>query len=87
MFDVVIVGAGPAGLQAAVAAGSEGMTVALLEKGEAGGQIGQTPRLENTVFAYGRTDGPTLAASMRQQAARFGVVPVKGHGGIAVDGD
>lgn len=72
IYDTIIVGAGPGGLQAAIAAASEGLTVLVVEKDKAGGQIGQTPKLENAVFANGGITGPELAHNMRFQAETMG---------------
>lgn len=71
-YDVVIVGAGPGGMQAGIAAASEGLSVLLLEKDTPGGQIGQTPLLENSVFAAGGVTGPEFARMMRKQAEAMG---------------
>ena len=46
-FDVVIVGAGPAGLAAAVYSASEGLATVVLERAGPGGQAGRTMRIEN----------------------------------------
>lgn len=72
VWDVIVVGAGPGGLQAAIAAASEGLEVLVLEKYKIGGQIGQTPKLENSVFAGGSITGPEFARMMRQQAEAMG---------------
>src|SRR5438270_186603 len=63
---MLVVGAGPGGMQAAIAAASEGLSVLVLEKSTPGGQIGQTPKLENSVFAGGSITGPQFAAMMRK---------------------
>jgi thioredoxin reductase (NADPH) len=47
VYDVVVVGAGPAGLAAAVYAGSEGLSVVVLDKRAFGGQAGASARIEN----------------------------------------
>ncbi|HCI71577.1 MAG TPA: fused response regulator/thioredoxin-disulfide reductase, partial [Balneola sp.] len=47
VYDVVIVGAGPAGLAAAVYGGSEGLKTLLIEKRAPGGQAGTSSRIEN----------------------------------------
>lgn len=73
IYDVLIVGAGPGGMQAAIAAASEGLKALVLERDKVGGQIGQTPKLENFVFAAGGLTGPQIATMFREQAARMGV--------------
>jgi thioredoxin reductase (NADPH) len=79
-YDVLIVGGGPGGMQAAVAAASEGLTTCVLEKDKVGGQIGQTPRLENSIIApKGGITGPQFAATMRSQAEAMGVKIVAGE--------
>lgn len=72
VWDVLIIGAGPGGCQAAVAAASEGLKVLVLEKATVGGQIGQTPKLENAVFAGGSITGPEFARMMHEQASLMG---------------
>jgi thioredoxin reductase (NADPH) len=71
-WDLVIVGAGPAGLAAAVYAASEGLSTALLEREAPGGQAGQSSRIENYLgFPSGLT-GSDLARRGLAQAVRFG---------------
>lgn len=73
-FDVIVIGGGPAGLQAAISAATDGLTVLVLEKGRTvGGQIGNTPRLENVAFVNESVTGPEFANTMGQQAERLGV--------------
>ncbi len=79
LYDVVIIGAGPGGLQAAIAAASEGLVVLVLEAGKVGGQIGQTPLLENSVFSAGGITGPAFAESMHKQALAMGATIVAGR--------
>ena len=70
--DVAIIGAGPAGLTAALYAARAGLTCALFERMVAGGQLGQTEHVENYPgFAEG-VNGFELAFAMKQQAERFG---------------
>jgi thioredoxin reductase (NADPH) len=71
-YDVAIVGAGPGGIQAAIAAASEGLSTLVLERDKVGGQIGQTPRLENSILANGTITGPALAAQMRDRRNGWG---------------
>jgi thioredoxin reductase (NADPH) len=79
IWDVVIVGGGPAAIQAAIAAASEGLKTVIIEKDKIGGQIGQTPLLENFVAAAGGITGPTFATAMKAQAERMGTVIQKGQ--------
>jgi thioredoxin reductase (NADPH) len=72
IWDMVIIGAGPGGMQAAIAASSEGLKTLVLERAKVGGQIGQTPLLENSVFAAGGITGPQFAEMMRSQAVAMG---------------
>ena len=78
--DVAIVGAGPAGLAAAVYAASEGLSVIVLETRAFGGQAGASARIENYLgFPTGIT-GQALAARAFVQAEKFGadvVVPAQ----------
>jgi thioredoxin reductase (NADPH) len=73
-IDIVVVGAGPAGLQSSIYFASEGMSTVLLEGQVVGGQIGQTPKLENLAGQpVAGVTGPELIANMRSQAEGFGV--------------
>ena len=73
VYDVVIVGAGPAGLAAAVYAGSEGLSVLVLDCRAFGGQAGASARIENYLgFPTGIT-GMALMARAYNQAQKFGV--------------
>lgn len=71
--DLLVVGAGPAGLAAAVNAASEGLHTIVLERGSlVGGQAMSSSRIENYLgFAEGLT-GAQLAQAAREQALRFG---------------
>ncbi len=73
VYDVAIVGAGPAGLAAAVYAGSEGLSVLVLDCRAFGGQAGASARIENYLgFPTGIT-GMALMARAHNQARKFGV--------------
>ena len=73
IYDVVIVGAGPAGLAASVYAGSEGLSVLALDCRAFGGQAGASARIENYLgFPTGIT-GLALMARAYNQAQKFGV--------------
>src|SRR5579863_4868352 len=73
LYDVVVVGAGPAGLATAVYGGSEGLSVLVLDCRAFGGQAGASARIENYLgFPTGIT-GLALMARAYTQAQKFGV--------------
>jgi thioredoxin reductase (NADPH) len=84
-FDVVVVGAGPAGLAAAVYAASEGLTTFVAERFAPGGQAGTSARIENYLgFPTGVT-GAELTQRATLQARKFGAVISSVHevGGVS----
>ena len=70
--DVVIVGAGPAGLAAAVYAASEGLDVLVVESNAPGGQAGSSSKIENYLGFPTGISGQELAARAYTQAQKFG---------------
>ena len=70
--DLVIVGAGPAGLAAAVYGASEGLNVLLLETYSPGGQAGSSSRIENYLGFPSGISGNSLASRAYAQAQKFG---------------
>jgi len=70
--DLVIVGAGPAGLAAAVYGASEGLKVLLLETYSPGGQAGSSSRIENYLGFPSGISGNSLASRAYAQAQKFG---------------
>ncbi len=70
--DVVIVGAGPAGLAAAVYAASEGLDVLVLETNAPGGQAGSSSKIENYLGFPTGISGQALAGRAYTQAQKFG---------------
>jgi thioredoxin reductase (NADPH) len=73
VYDVVIVGAGPAGLAASVYAGSEGLSVLTLDCRAFGGQAGASARIENYLGFPTGISGLALMARAYHQAQKFGV--------------
>jgi thioredoxin reductase (NADPH) len=70
--DLVVIGAGPSGLAAAVYGASEGLDVLLLETSSPGGQVGSSSRIENYLgFPTGIT-GQELAGRAYVQSQKFG---------------
>jgi thioredoxin reductase (NADPH) len=72
-YDVAIVGAGPAGLAAAVYAASQGLSTLVLEAQVFGGQIGASARIENYLGFPTGISGAALAGRAIVQAQKFGV--------------
>lgn len=72
LYDVVIIGAGPSGLGAAVYGASEGLKTALIEKRAPGGQAGTSSRIENYLGFPNGLSGSDLARRAITQATRFG---------------
>src|SRR5215467_9590283 len=70
--DLVVIGAGPSGLAAAVYGASEGLDVLLLETSSPGGQAGSSSRIENYLGFPAGISGDELAARAYTQAQKFG---------------
>ena len=73
LYDAVIVGAGPAGMAAAVYAGSEGLSVLVLDCRSFGGQAGASARIENYLGFPTGISGMALMGRAFSQAQKFGV--------------
>lgn len=87
MYDIIIVGAGPAGLTAAIYARRAGKSVLLLEKGAFGGQITFSPKVENYP-GFESISGNELADAILSQALALGVeVEVENVTSVRVEGD
>jgi len=72
MYDLAVIGGGPAGLAAAVYGASEGLQTVLVERTTTGGQAGRSSRIENYLGFENGVSGATLTTSARRQAERFG---------------
>jgi thioredoxin reductase (NADPH) len=72
-YDVIVIGGGPAGLAAAVYAGSEGLRTVMIEKHATGGQAGTSSRIENYLGFPSGLSGSDLSRRATTQARRFGV--------------
>lgn len=89
LYDVVIIGAGPAGLAAGVYGGSEGLKTLLVERSRPGGQAGTSSRIENYLGFPKGLSGGELTRRALSQAQRFGIeflspqevvnIELKGH--------
>ena len=77
IYDVIILGAGPAGLAAGLYAGRSRLSTLIIEKKADGGQIAITDEIENYPgsMVEGET-GPSLVARMKEQAEHFGAEKV-----------
>jgi thioredoxin reductase (NADPH) len=72
IYDVAVVGAGPAGLAAAVYAASEGLSTIVLESTAPGGQAGTSSKIENYLGFPTGISGQALAGRAQAQAQKFG---------------
>ncbi len=87
-YDLIIVGAGPAGLGAAVYGASEGLRTLLIEREAPGGQAGMSSKIENYLGFPAGLSGAELTRRALLQAARFGTELLLPHevNGISVEG-
>jgi len=72
IYDVIVLGAGPAGLAAGLYAGRSRLSTLIIEKAQDGGQIAITDEIENYPGQVEGDSGPSLIARMTAQAAHFG---------------
>ena len=72
MYELAVIGGGPAGLAAAVYGASEGLKTVLIEETATGGQAGRSSRIENYLGFETGISGADLTTAARRQAERFG---------------
>ncbi|HKE38409.1 MAG TPA: FAD-dependent oxidoreductase [Casimicrobiaceae bacterium] len=85
VYDVAIVGGGPAGLAAAVYGASEGLRTVLIEREAPGGQAGTSTRIENYLGFPSGLSGDELGTRALQQAKRFGAEIVVAREVVGLD--
>ncbi|AQP52979.1 thioredoxin-disulfide reductase [Vagococcus penaei] len=71
MYDVIIIGSGPAGMTSALYAARSGLSVLIIERGAPGGQMMNTSEVENYP-GFDLIEGPELALKMYENAIKFG---------------
>jgi len=88
MYDLAVIGGGPAGLAAAVYGASEGLKTVLIEKSSTGGQAGRSSKIENYLGFPRGVSGAELTTSARLQAEKFGaeVITTQEAGRLEVNG-
>lgn len=87
IYDVIIIGSGPAGMTAALYASRANLSVLVLERGIPGGELLNTSEIENYP-GYPLISGPELAEKMSQSALSFGAESAYGNvTNVSIDGD
>jgi thioredoxin reductase (NADPH) len=85
--DLIIVGAGPSGLAAAVYAASEGLDALVIETASPGGQAGSSSKIENYLGFPTGVSGQELAGRAMNQAEKFGAKMMLAHGVVRLERD
>ncbi|TFH06263.1 MAG: response regulator [Spirochaetales bacterium] len=85
VYDLTIIGAGPAGLAAAVYGASEGLKTIVVERSAPGGQAGMSSRIENYLGFPAGLSGGDLARRAVAQAKRFGVEILAAQEAVEID--
>ncbi|RUL47408.1 thioredoxin-disulfide reductase [Lysinibacillus antri] len=86
IYDVVIIGAGPAGMTAAVYASRANLSTLMIERGIPGGQMANTEEVENYP-GFDSILGPELSTKMFEHAKKFGAEYVYGDVAEVIDGE
>ena len=84
-YDLIVVGGGPAGLGSAVYGASEGLRTVLVERQAAGGQAGQSSRIENSLGFPDGVSGSQLTDRARRQAVKFGAEMLTARDVVALE--
>ncbi len=84
-YDLIVVGGGPAGLGSAVYGASEGLRTVLVERQAAGGQAGQSSRIENYLGFPDGVSGAQLTDRARRQAVKFGAEMLTARDVVALE--
>ncbi len=79
-YDLIIIGGGPAGLTTAIYAAREGIKTLILERGAAGGNVGNTQHMENYPGFDEGISGQEFAERLTRQAKKFGVEILQASG-------
>jgi thioredoxin reductase (NADPH) len=87
MYQLAVIGGGPAGLAAAVYGASEGLKTVLIEATTTGGQAGRSSRIENYLGFPTGVSGAELATAARRQAERFGAEVITTRKAVALVAD
>ena len=87
MYDLAVVGGGPAGLAAAVYGASEGLKTVLIEATTTGGQAGRSSKIENYLGFPTGISGAELTTSARRQAERFGAEVITTRKAVGLQAD
>ncbi len=77
VYDIIVVGGGPAGLAAGIYGSRARLNTVILEKGRTGGQAASTEEMENYPGFYNGSTGPGITAEMAKHAQHFGTAIVK----------
>lgn len=85
MYELAVIGGGPAGLAAAVYGASEGLKTVLIEETTTGGQAGRSSRIENYLGFPTGVSGAELTTSARRQAERFGAEVITTRKAVGLD--
>lgn len=87
MYELAVIGGGPAGLAAAVYGASEGLKTVLIEATTTGGQAGRSSKIENYLGFPTGVSGAELTTAARRQAERFGAEVITTRKAVRLDAD